>query len=530
MSSRTKKNRTNFSILPKNFARLIIDKLRSFNEKIPLHVTLFAVFPVLFIYSTNIDEVFLEETFLPITTILVITLGAFFLTRFILKDPFKAGIITTIALIIFFSYGHVFESIEGLKIFGFQIGRNKFLLPSAFVIFIALSTLTWRSKKNQKPVSNFLNIMAVVLVSISLINIGSYAIQNGIRISETKPVINTVIDKKSVNTPNKPDIYYIILDGYARASTLEKVYGFDNSNFINNLKNKGFYVADKSKSNYSITHLSLASSLNMNYLTNVANSSKSETEKRRRVNEIIRSSEVSKVLKSRGYTYINIGSGWGTTSKNPYADLVFYRQGRSEFTKILFQTSLLVIAEPVQSGDAESILAAFEKLSEIPELKSPTFTFAHIVSPHPPYLFDRDGNQRSVYFQRLGKLDSWREKNKYIDQLIFINKKTRQVVEDILMKSTIPPIIIIQGDHGTALNTDLGSVTKENLAERMDILNAYYLPMGGNKILYENITPVNSFRKVFNYYFGTDYEYLDDLSYYSVYGKDFEFLTKPSKK
>ena len=36
----------------------------------------------------------------------------------------------------------------------------------------------------------------------------------------------------------------------------------------------------------------------------------------------------------------------------------------------------------------------------------------------------------------------------------------------------------------------------------------------GNKLLYDSISPVNTFRLVFNYYFDTNYELLNDLSYY----------------
>ena len=102
-------------------------------------------------------------------------------------------------------------------------------------------------------------------------------------------------------------------------------------------------------------------------------------------------------------------------------------------------------------------------------------------------------------------------------------------MEKILSKSQIPPIIIIQGDHGTALNTNLDNVSEDQFHIRMDILNAYYLPDGGDKVLYQLITPVNSFRKIFNFYFGTNYETLEDISYYSDYSSYFKFITNPGE-
>ena len=53
----------------------------------------------------------------------------------------------------------------------------------------------------------------------------------------------------------------------------------------------------------------------------------------------------------------------------------------------------------------------------------------------------------------------------------------------------------------------------------MDVLcwtwNAYYLPNKGSDMLYKSITPVNTFRVIFNHYFKTRYELLEDKNYFS---------------
>jgi hypothetical protein len=79
-------------------------------------------------------------------------------------------------------------------------------------------------------------------------------------------------------------------------------------------------------------------------------------------------------------------------------------------------------------------------------------------------------------------------------------------------------VIIIQGDHGPA------QLEKEN---RMGILNAYYFP-NKKDALYATITPVNTFRVVFNTFFGTNLELLTDTSYYSKYSKPYGFETIPN--
>ncbi|MBN1546201.1 MAG: hypothetical protein JW902_06035, partial [Syntrophaceae bacterium] len=56
------------------------------------------------------------------------------------------------------------------------------------------------------------------------------------------------------------------------------------------------------------------------------------------------------------------------------------------------------------------------------------------------------------------------------------------------------------------------------------ILNCYYMPYDGSHNLYKEITPVNTFRVIFNHYFGTNYKILEDKSYYSTWSHPFQFI------
>jgi hypothetical protein len=102
----------------------------------------------------------------------------------------------------------------------------------------------------------------------------------------------------------------------------------------------------------------------------------------------------------------------------------------------------------------------------------------------------------------------------YRDQVRYINQRLLEIIPILLSQSATPPIIILQGDHGP-----IGG--KAN--ERMKILNAYHLP-GTNRVeLPQDISPVNTFRVVFDQYFGGDFELLDNISYHSVYYEPFDF-------
>lgn len=97
-------------------------------------------------------------------------------------------------------------------------------------------------------------------------------------------------------------------------------------------------------------------------------------------------------------------------------------------------------------------------------------------------------------------------KDDYLEQLIYANQLVTNVVADILAKSKTPPIIVLQGDHGFRY---LPGTNQTN--EAMTILSAYHLPGAQPGWVYEGITPVNSFRMIFNHYFGTQYFYHPDV-------------------
>jgi len=164
-----------------------------------------------------------------------------------------------------------------------------------------------------------------------------------------------------------------------------------------------------------------------------------------------------------------------------------------------------------------------QKIQEIPHWQGNYFVFLHLLSPHPPFIFGASGeridhNRPFTYgdgnnFMEIGSREDYIEG--YIEQLQYINKLALNAVDNILAESSTPPIIIIQGDHGPGAYLDWQSLEESNLTERHAILNAYYLPGKGTDELYPSITPVNSFRLIFNAYFEGEYEMLEDRLFFT---------------
>lgn len=483
-----------------------------------IHPFLFAAFPVLALFTRNIEEVSFFKTLPPMAVVLGFTALLLLLFRLILKDTKKAAILVSIFLIFFFSYGHVFNIIQGW----WQI-KHRYIFPPWGIVFICITYFTIKTSKDLHSFTKILNVIATSLVIISLINIGTYEFRST-NWQYTPMAENTKIEPTNSRVPSVPrDIYYIIFDRYVSESTLKEVYNFDNSVFIDYLSNKGFYVASKSRSNYLTSSHSLASSLNMEYINYLSDKMGEKSNIFRPLYAMIQNNKILQFIKSRGYKYIHFVTRWGSTSRNKYADINFVGSVVDEFSLLLYQTTALcTIDEAFQiTKFADPLLIRYNrilwklnKIAQIPNIKEPTFTFAHMLIPHAPYVFDRNGN-----FLPIEKRKS--EKENYIEQLIAVNNLIINLIEKLLSNSKPSPIIIIQADEGThpkrykddIINFNWRLATEEELRQKTGILNAYYLPGMNKDILYPSITPVNSFRVIFNLYFNTNFELLPDESY-----------------
>ena len=226
MSSKTRTTHTNFLMSRTKFSLSRKIKLLSTTTSLPIYFLLFSVFPILFLYSSNIEEVALIQILTP-TAISIISSTTFLLfLNLVFKNVYKSALITSLGLIMFFSYGHTFDLVEGFKIFDVTLGRNKVLFPVFVVLFFIFTIFVLRTRVNFQRTAKTLNIIAVVLIFISLVNIVAFSTKNRIILSDS-PDVN--VNKKIVATKNdfskKPDIYYIILDGYAGEETLKKFMG-----------------------------------------------------------------------------------------------------------------------------------------------------------------------------------------------------------------------------------------------------------------------------------------------------------------
>lgn len=512
--------------------------------ELPWFAVLFAAFPALSLYAANLDQIVLVDT---IRAILFsgLLLGFLFAASFpILRDVRSAGALAGLSVLAFFSCGHVYSVVKAARLFGVVIGRHRYLLLLWILLLVAALVILVR-RRFSKRATRLLNLLAIILIGMPLAmvisSLGSMTVTRTI----ASPSIVVATDSQANSALSElPDIYYIIPDSYVRSDILLAEFGASNADFIDFLTAQGFYVADESNANYLWTHQSLASSLNMAYLDDLLGGE--EPGRRIRTDEHIKHSLVRRELEALGYRTVAFPTGWvGTelydadillTPGMSRAEVLRARSALNEFEgQLLYQTMFRALLDLDQAGRApaaefmqarltrrfdvqrEIVLGTFENLKTVPNIPGPKFVFAHIISPHRPYLFGPGGEP----LDQLGpftlsvdaELPSEVEKGLYRDQLHFVNRMLQETIQQIIDNSRGPLIIIVQGDHGLGLELDWENVQLPALEARMGILNAYYLSSACREGLYSSITPVNSFRHLFSCELGLDYPLLEDVTY-----------------
>lgn len=482
-----------------------------------LYPLLFAVYPVLFLYAHNIKELHLSQLTVPLIFSLVFASITWGILYFVLKDKIKSAVSAAILVVLFFSYGHFFDLIHYLgRAFGVDFAYHLVWIPFILILWGYLLYRLKRTKKDLQKLSGFLNIAAIALVLFNVVSIGLYEIKRAggeqtvpASAGHAPPVQSPekLLAQKQLSKENLPDIYYIILDGYASLHTIKTLYNYDNSEFARQLEEEGFYIAPESRTRYNLSERCMASSLNMSLV-----------EESQDPYAMLRQSKVVDVLKNHGYTVACFPIGHQTAFKK--ADRVFDYSERKRFTWIsdfnvaLVETTMLrklyqsLISEKYHTYFyREKTLYMLETLESLPEtMKGPKFVYAHIMSPHWPFVFDRDGGL--VDFKHFADIN---DKKYYLDQYIFISKRILQTIHTLKSKSKIPPVIILQSDHGPRGIGPKGKNYTLKVGNHWQrIFNSYYLPGKDNAGLYPSISPYNTFRLIFNLYLKTDYPMLKE--------------------
>jgi len=510
---------------------------------IVVHPILFALFPILSLYAANLAIFPIEDTYRPIGIVLLGALILWLLLFLVVRDWKRSGLAVSVAFSLIFGFGYAWSVVVNNYDLWVRLGpKDKFQI--VWLVFTGCASLLaiWKWKFSAKLSAAF-NWISIVLIALPLYTISKAWLVQLRNSSVTEAVASGASGPAGVL--GKPDIFYVILDGYGRKDALQEFLGYDNTAFVNALTRRGFFVADQSHSNYCQTELSLASSLNMGYLQDLVRQDKRESGDHNIITNLIDHNGVANYLKRQGYEYVAITSG-APNILIKSADV--HVQDNAKVT--LFESTLLEetpmgapkkkMSNYLYDNRRAHLLSALDLLerSGNPTAK-PRFVFAHILAPHPPFVVGPQGEpitpphpfsfEDGTYFYGNGGTPAEYQQG-YLGQLEYLNKRVVAAVDDIIKQEHVPPIIILQGDHGSKKGWNPDSLPKTNVREVYRNLNAYYVPQPIRQKLYTAITPVNSFRLILDCLFGDTMPTLPDRSYFSTINKPLAFDDVPSER
>jgi hypothetical protein len=502
-------------------------------------LVLLSAYPVSLLLRANLGIVPVAPSGIALILILNLALAGFLvmMLRAVASDIVARMAWTSVVMLLVGLYVAIIQQIAA---FGWRVRPDQPLTIACYVMIavtIATAIVRPRLSRRRDPVPMIV-ISAVLFSTNTALGVGRILpFESAAGQARWQSTAATLIDTavQPGFHPRSParDIYYVILDGFGGSGTLQRLYTVDATAFEGGLTAQGFRVVQDARSNYVQTYLSLASTLNLDYLDGIAAAVGPASTDRFPLAHLIQQNALMALAKRAGYRVIGIGSDYSATEYLSNVDRCICDQhGSSSNVQTLLAASPMFapfVGPRVIDGHRLKVLTAFSELERAGMSDEPVFVFAHIIAPHPPFVFDEDGTRPNTaphaWFQDGSAFGGSRAdyRQGYRNQVQFLMNRLSAVVESLLRHKGPSPVIVLHGDHGPGMRLDWNSAERTDMDERTSIFAAYRLP-GAAQLPYTGMTPINGARLLSNAYFGTDFRPLEDKSYYSSWGRPYALV------
>jgi hypothetical protein len=437
--------------------------------------------------------------------------------RALLASAVLAALVTTMVSLVFRSWVTGGLLATGALLFvcsrdpflaSIQLLRDAFGLSMAIVIFGGLLIiLGWGvvaavmgvvrhgvGKGLARPVTRALNIFGLVLI-VGAIGLGMPTIAGPL--FEPEPAIR---DQKAA-ARDMPDIYVLLLDGYARDDQLERQVGYDNAPFLSALEALGFQVDRDSHSNYTYSALTFTSLFEVDYVRAERNAAVHDGELRERLHQALRSGPAVRALHEAGYEIVATAGGWEHDTFRGRVDRFLDRPELTDFERQVLQRTWIMDMPIVPQNlfFAELHRRVNGVLNDAVEVASedrthPAFVFVHVAAPHLPMAFDVDGGPTRLSSRVYGAgrasafgLSEEEYRAAYGASLTHLNARVLDTItairEEAANRGAGEPAIVLLSDHG--LITDIPIHGPPMLA------NLFAASLPGASPSWDAPTPVN---------------------------------------
>ena len=493
-----------------------------------LHVILSPLPPLLAMASRNRSDVSWNAWLWPFLALAGLVTLSWLILAFVTRNARTSGAVITSAAVAILSYSTIADLAEAVQI------RQAVIAVYAAVLLLSFAILRFGGRARALTTfSNVFVVSACLLTAWPLLASGAAPPHFQRDSLRAKPAPNA--SGRSV----LPDVYIVVLDGYGRADVLRERYGFTNT-LVGDLESLGFFVAKEGASNYAQTAQSLASSLNLDYLHVLGNSSDGTVTPRQDFARLISDNRFFTLFDQAGYRIVSHASeyhlmtpGVADERRQPWAFWTDFGYSFYEATAVprAFDAAGLPRGWLPALVHRRQVRWVLDQLERAPAAGdgSPTLVFAHVLLPHPPFVFEADGSYRASRAPvMLQDGNRWRVLAKdtgdgyeegYVAGLSFLNTRLGAIVRAILARADRPTTIFLQGDHGPGSGLDWGSPQATDFRERLSTLIALRLAGQDGAALQAQLTPVNAMRVIANHSVDAGLALIADRSYYSTWNR-----------
>jgi hypothetical protein len=453
------------------------------------------------------------------------------------RDTHAAGVISLLTLLIFSFYGYVAGSLYANFDEDFAVRWESVLFVGLATCPLALAILLRRKPVVPPAFTRWLTVVFGLLLAYN-------AAIFGVDLLRTTPASATPEGIPEATAPpgRLPDIYLIVPDKYMGSAVLQSELGFDNGPMVTALRERGFVVPSAARANYIQTFLALAAMLNLRYLDDYperfgADGLPEDAFRDVEYNQAVR------LLRAHGYRFVFLPTAFGATRQNRQADVQLPDPSeiQPEFLLAWRRTTMLPFLHRVscaavrctldQTGYVPETAALidwkFRQLERVGSPHQPTFVLAHLMIPHEPYMYGPGCEHLTPYWPLRDDDEHWvRARPAYLGQIRCVNQKLLRLVDAIQANATVPPVILIQADHGHGRLgrkwPQLHEMRPSQVRERLSVFAAYAIP-GLAEAVPDTITPLNAMRLALRTALRADLPPLPDRMYWSTVERPYDF-------
>lgn len=469
----------------------------------PLAPFLYAVF---FFMHTALNYLHWLYNWKPVyylsATLLVILL-LYKLSNYFFKHSSKAVLFSLAVIWFVFYYKFFINTISSYS--GIHLNTSYALILISALLVAAVYIIKRVSDIFALRLNYFFNVLFITFIAVDAVMIlDAHQKRTYSYTYDSLPETNvTSIPKDSL-----PDIYFIIFDEYASSRALQNYFDCDNSRFDTFLKQKGFYISMYSNCAYVQTAMSIASTLQMNYAKQYMPNKL--TDVYYAAYKSMQQNNVFDLLEKSGYQIHNHSifdfKNYPTTSETIFEQASFLMF----FDRTLVKQFLKLYLYFFNSERKTYAQDMIKQVASPPASLQPSFYYIHTLVPHYPFVYHADGTIKSPFLYL--RQHSTESISAYCEQVQYLNTIIMKMVT-VIQQNNPNAIIILQGDHGLRLPYALKWKNElKYKAEKamMQNLNAIYFPTKKYDMLYDSISPINTFRVVANTYWGQNFPLIKD--------------------